>query len=141
MEAYTDALAPEMEHFDVQVGVIEPGNYRSEIGNTGRARAGALDEAKLNSPYVEDCKESIEGSADRSNYKDPDEVAEAALHALFAADPKPHYVVPDRDEAKWTIGTAIQRMVQQNEHQEHAFSREDLIGMLDEALAGDGEWL
>jgi short-subunit dehydrogenase len=27
MEAYTDALAPEMERFDVHVSVIEPGNY------------------------------------------------------------------------------------------------------------------
>jgi NAD(P)-dependent dehydrogenase (short-subunit alcohol dehydrogenase family) len=140
MEAYTDALAPEMERFDVQVSVIEPGNYRSEISKTGRARAGGLDEAKLNSPYVEDYKARLEGSADRSQYKDPDEVADAAMHALFAADPKPRYmVVPNRDEATRTIGAAIQRMVQQNERQEHAFSRDELIEMLDKAMAGDRE--
>ena len=140
MEAYTDALAPEMERFDVQVSVIEPGNYRSEISKTGRARAAGLDEAKSNSPYVEEYQAWFEGPADRSQYKDPDEVAAAAMHALFADDPKARYmVVPNREEATRTISTAIRRMVQQNERQEHAFSREALIGMLDEAMAGGGE--
>ncbi len=140
MEAYTDALAPEMERFDVQVSVIEPGNYRSDISKTGRERSGSLDAAKLNSPYVEEYQARLEGSADRSQYKDPDEVADAAMHALFADDPKARYmVVPNREEATRTISTAIRRMVQQNERQEHAFSREALIGMLDEAMAGGGE--
>jgi len=80
IEAYTDALAPEMERFDVQVSVIEPGNYRSEISKSGRARMGAMDAAKEKSPYAEEYKRKMEGSADRSQYKDPDEVAEAALH-------------------------------------------------------------
>ncbi len=140
MEAYTDALAPEMERFDVQVSVIEPGNYRSDISKTGRERSGSLDAAKLNSPYVEEYQARLEGSADRSQYKDPDEVADAAMHALFADDPKARYmVVPNREEATRTISTAIRRMVQQNERQEHAFSREALIGMLDEAMAAGGE--
>jgi hypothetical protein len=94
----------------------------------------------LNSPYVEEYKARLEGSADRSQYKDPDEVADAALHALFAENPKARYmVVPNRDEATWTIGTAIRRMVQQNERQEHAFSRDEFIEMIDKAMAGDGE--
>jgi NAD(P)-dependent dehydrogenase (short-subunit alcohol dehydrogenase family) len=29
VEAYTDSLAGEMEKFDVQVSVVEPGNYAS----------------------------------------------------------------------------------------------------------------
>lgn len=138
MEAYTDALAPEMERFGVQVSVIEPGNYRSEISKTGRARAGDLTVEQQNSPYAEDYKKRREGSADRSQYKDPDEVAEAALHALFADQPKRRYmVVPNRDEAGWTINAAINRLVQQNEQQEHAFSRAELIEMLDTAMAAD----
>ncbi len=140
LEAYTDALAPEMERFDVKVSVIEPGNYRSEISKTGRARAGGMDEAKEKSPYAKEYKARLEGSADRSQYKDPDEVADAAMHALFSENPKPRYmVVPNRDEASWTIGAAIQRMVQQNERQEHTFSREELITMLDKAMGADGE--
>jgi NAD(P)-dependent dehydrogenase (short-subunit alcohol dehydrogenase family) len=136
MEAYTDALAPEMERFDVQVSVIEPGNYKSDISKTGRARAGEMDDAKKKSPYAAEYAGRREGSADRSQYKNPDEVAAAAVHALFAEQPKRRYmVVPNQDEAGWTIGAAIRRMVQQNEKQEHAFTREELIGMLDEAMA------
>jgi NAD(P)-dependent dehydrogenase (short-subunit alcohol dehydrogenase family) len=139
IEAYTDVLAAEMARFDVQVSIIEPGNYRSELAKTGRAKTGVMDEAKKNSPYAEDYKSSYEGSADRSQFKDPDEVAAAALHALFADQPKPRYmVVPDKEEAGWTIGAAIVRMVQQNEQQEHAFSREELIEILDQVLGTEG---
>ena len=140
IEAYTDSLAPEMERFGVQVSVIEPGNYRSEISKTGRARAGDLTVAQQNSPYAEDYKKRLEGSADRSQHKDPDEVADAAVHALFADQPKRRYmVVPNRKEAAWTIRGAITRMVQQNEQQEHTFSRDELIEMLDKAMgAGEG---
>lgn len=140
IEAYTDALAPEMQRFGVQVSVIEPGNYRSEISKTGRARVGDMDEAKEKSPYAEDYRARLEGSADRSQYKDPDEVADAAMHALFDENPKLRYmVVPNRDEATWTIGAAMRRMVQLNEGQEHSFSREELIAMLDNAMGADGE--
>ena len=89
-----------MARFDVQVSVIEPGNYRSEISKTGRARMGGMDAAKENSPCAEDYRRRMEGSTDRSQYKDPDEVADAAMHALFAEQPKRRYiVVPNREEA------------------------------------------
>ena len=38
IEAYTEALSQELARFDVKVGVIEPGNYASEIGNTALER-------------------------------------------------------------------------------------------------------
>ena len=140
IEAYTDALAPEMERFDVQVSVIEPGNYRSEISKTGSARMGGMNEAREKSPYAEDYRSRLERPTDRSQYKDPDEVADAALHALFDDDPKHRYmVVPNQEEAGWTVGKAIQKAVQLNQGQVHAFSREELIGMLDQALAGGEE--
>jgi NAD(P)-dependent dehydrogenase (short-subunit alcohol dehydrogenase family) len=135
IEAYTDALAQEMERFDVQVSVIEPGNYRSDIGMSARARNGELTDEQLASPYADYYKGRGEGSADRSQYKDPDEVADATLHALFDDNPKHRYmVVPSREEAGWTIGYAMQRLVQQNAAQEHSFSRDELIGILDNAL-------
>jgi len=46
--------------------------------------------------------------------------------------------VPNREEAGWTVGKAIQKAVQLNQGQVHAFSREELIGMLDKALADNG---
>lgn len=136
IEAYTDALASEMERFDVQVSVIEPGNYRSEISLSARKRGGALTDAQKTSPYADFYQRRLEGSADRSQHKDPDEVADATMHALFDENPKLRYmVVPNREEAVWTIGSAIRRVAQLNEGQEHAFSRDELIEMLDKALS------
>jgi len=140
IEAYTDALAPEMERFDVQVSVIEPGNYRSQISKSARDRRGGLTDEQENSPYAVEYKRRLEGSADRSQYKDPGEVADAAMHALFDEHPKHRYmVVPNREEAGWTIGAAIRKVSQLNEGQEHSFSRDELIAMLDKAMGADEE--
>ena len=72
---------------------------------------------------------------DRGQYKEPDEVAEAALHALFDPSPKRRYlVVPNQEVAGWTIGKAMQELVQLNEGQAYTYSRDQLIEMLDATL-------
>ena len=38
MEAYADALADEMKHFDVKVSLIEPGTYKSKIAQNALDR-------------------------------------------------------------------------------------------------------
>jgi len=118
VEAFGDSLAAQVEPLGVAVSLIEPGNYNSQIGVSAVARSGG--DPKL---------------ADRSRYKEPDEVAEAVEQALFEPVPKRRYmVVPDQHEAEITIRKAIQELVQLNEGQNHTYSREALIGMLDEAL-------
>ncbi len=140
IEAYIEALAEEMEQFDVQVSVIEPGNYRSEISRSARNRGGELTDTQLASPYAEYYQRRLEGSADRSQHKDPDEVAEAIMHALFDERPRLRYmVVPNRKEARWTVGAAIRKVAQLNGGQEHAFSRDELIEMLDNEMGGGEE--
>lgn len=135
IEAYTDSLAKEMERFDVQVSVIEPGNYRSKITLSAADRMAEKEYAKEGSPYAEDIKGLQSWLNDRSEYKEPDEVAAAALHALFDATPKRRYlVVPNQKEAGWTISKAIEEMVQLNEGQPYSYSREQLIEMLDTAM-------
>ena len=80
------------------------------------------------------------GDADQNPVKRSGPPVDGSERTLLADDPKARYmVVPNRDEATRTISTAIRRMVQQNERQEHAFSREELIGMLDEAMARGGD--
>lgn len=136
IEAYTDALAAEMERFGVKVSVIEPGNYRSRISSSAGRRMTEKHYAKAGSAYAEDMQKMIGGMADRSQYKDPDEVAEAALHAMFDVAPKLRYmVVPNQKEASWTVGKAMQKMVQLNADQPYTFSREQLIQMLDQAMS------
>ena len=140
IEAYADALAAEMQRFDVQVSIIDPGSYRSQISKSARDRRGGLTEEQKNSPYAEEYKRRLEGSADRSQYKDPDEVADATLHALFDEHPRHRYmVVPNREQAALTIGRAVQRVAQLNEGQEYSFSRDELIEILDEAMGTDEE--
>ena len=135
IEAYTDSLAGEMERFDVQVSVIEPGNYESDISKSAIRRISEKDYAKEGSPFAEDFKRMLDRPSDRSQYKAPDEVAEAALHALFDEKPYRRYmVVPEEKEAGWTIGKAIQELVQLNEYQAYSYSREELIAMLDAAM-------
>jgi NAD(P)-dependent dehydrogenase (short-subunit alcohol dehydrogenase family) len=139
VEAFTDSLAAEMEPLGVDVSVIEPGNYNSEIAVSAqnRMRAKQDEYARHGSPFAEAFAEWIERDWDRSIYKDPDEVAEAALHAMSAGEPLRRYmVVPREEEAGWTIGKQIEELVQLNEWQEYSYTRDELVEMLDAALAG-----
>lgn len=136
IEAFSDVLGLEMARFDVRASVIQPGNYKSAISKSSRDRRGELTDAQKNSPYADYYSSGQEGSADRSQYKDPGEVSVAIEHALFDPNPKNRYmVVPNRPEAAWTIGNTLRRVAERNEGQEHAFSRDELIAMLDEAIA------
>lgn len=136
IEAYTDSLAMEMERFGVAVSVIEPGNYRSEISRSAVKRMAEKDYAIEGSPYAEDIKERMNRPHDRSQFKEPDEVADATLHALFDPSPKRRYmVVPNEGEASWTISKAIEEVVQLNDWQAYSYSRDQLIEMLDAAIA------
>ena len=136
MEAFTDSLAAEMAKFDVQVSVIEPGNYNSAIVSTKLRRMTERDQTADGSLYVEEIERLLERPADRSIYKEPDEVSAALMHAMFDENPKRRYmVVPNEREAEVTIRQMVTELVQLNERQVYTYDREALIGMLDEALA------
>jgi NAD(P)-dependent dehydrogenase (short-subunit alcohol dehydrogenase family) len=128
IEALTDSLAGQLNPLGVEVSVVEPGNYNSEISKNALARMGA-DSAAARSPgYLV--------RADRSNFKEPDEVAAAVEQALFEPRPKRRYmVVPNQDEAEITIRKQIEQLVQLNEGQPYSYDRTTLVKMLDEALA------
>ncbi len=135
IEAYTDSLAVEMERFEVKVSVIEPGNYKSKIALSAGARMTGKDYVKAGSSYEEEVKGMQERMTDRGQYKEPDEVAAATLHALFDPTPKRRYmVVPNQQEAGWTVGKAMQELVQLNEGQAYSYSREQLVEMLDATM-------
>ncbi|MGA9572468.1 MAG: SDR family NAD(P)-dependent oxidoreductase [Lysobacterales bacterium] len=142
IEAYTDSLAAEIEPLGVKVSVIEPGNYHSEIGESAKARLLKSNEvyASKGSPFAEEFNAWLDRPWDRSIYKEPDEVAEAALHAMFSDKPLRRYmVVPEEKEAGWTIGKQIQELVQLNDWQAYTYSREQLIEKLDAVMASDDE--
>lgn len=137
IEAYTDSLAGEMAKFGVKVSVIEPGNYRSAISISLKKRMDARKHSIKGSLFEEE-QSRMMGSigSDRSQYKDPDEVADAAMHALFDDKPLRRYmVVPNEFEAGITIRKAMQELVQLNDWQAYSYDRDALIAILDEALA------
>jgi hypothetical protein len=84
-------------------------------------------------------EEAYEKTAERElSYKEPDEVSEAFMHALFDDEPLRRYlVVPNEGEQEWTIRTQMNELVQLNTWGPYSYTRDELVEMLDAALAGD----
>lgn len=136
IEAYTDSLAREMEKFGVHVSVIEPGNYNSAIFDTLMRRMESRSQTPEGSLYQEELEKMFGRARNRPKDKEPDEVSEAFMHALFDANPKRRYmVVPNERQADITIRKALEEMVQLNENQNYKYDRDALVSMLDEAIA------
>jgi len=137
IEAFTDGLAVEMKPLGVSVSVVEPGNYKSNIRRTSVSRE--LDQVKSTGGEVTDeMKANYETTAQRElSYKEPDEVSEAFMHALFDDNPLLRYmVVPNENEQKRTIQTQLNELVQLNQWGPYSYSRDELVQFLDEAISG-----
>jgi NAD(P)-dependent dehydrogenase (short-subunit alcohol dehydrogenase family) len=137
MEAYADALADEMKQFDVKVSLIEPGTYKSKIAQSALERMEERNQSAEDSQFRSAMDESVNWlSAFEKDSGDPAEVAEVVIKSLFDDNPKLRYlVVPNQEQAHWTINRAIERMVEQNHDQKYSYDRAALIEMLDAALA------
>ncbi len=132
IEAFTDSLATEMERFDVQVSVIEPGNYASKIGESFVKRLEKKGYWGEDSAYANELAGMKAGMGNASQSKDPQEVAEAVMHALFSDKPKRRYlVVPNASQAYFTLGQAMTELLQLNQDQPYSFTRDQLIEMMD----------
>jgi len=142
VEAYTDALAVEMEKFGVAVSAVEPGNYNSEIGASARQRLAGKLSPETSAFYGEELAEWLGRSWERSRYKEPDEVSAAVQHFFSSDAPLRRYmVVPSEPEAAWAIDKAIREVVEYNRWQAYSYSREQLVEKLEAALreaAGGG---
>ena len=136
IEAYGDALAAEMNAFGVRVSLIEPGNYRSEIGRNTTAQVEAAAARAKGTPFEAQMQRMVAAMGNYDNYPEPDDVAQAALHALFDPMPKMRYmVVPAARQADVTINKAIEELVQLNQAHKFSYDRETLVRKLDSALA------
>jgi NAD(P)-dependent dehydrogenase (short-subunit alcohol dehydrogenase family) len=93
-------------------------------------------DAHPNSPYQAQMRGMVTAMARYASYPVPSDVAQAAAHALFDANPKMRYmVVPEARQGEVTIRKAIQELVQLNQGHKFTYDRETLLKMLDEALA------
>ena len=84
-------------------------------------------------------KEAYEKTAARElSFKEPDEVSEAFMHALFDDNPLRRYVVvPNLEEQEFTITTKVTELVQLNQWGPYSYSRDELIAILDAVMSGD----
>ena len=135
IEAFTDGLATEMAPNNVWVSVVEPGNYKSNIRRSGVTRT--LEQIEADGGEItEEMRKAYEETAARElSFKEPDEVSEAFMHALFDDKPLRRYVVvPNAEEQALTIETKIAELTQLNQWGPYRYSRDELVEMLDEAL-------
>ena len=124
VEAYTDALAAQMEPHGVRVVAVAPGNYDSRIVANAAARFDAPSDA---TPEVRALFEEPEAQ-DRSEFPPPHEVAEACFAALFDEAPSGRYlVVPVADEADRTLEQAAFEWARLNASTPYAWTLERLV--------------
>jgi NAD(P)-dependent dehydrogenase (short-subunit alcohol dehydrogenase family) len=120
VEAFTDALAEEIAPEGVQVSVVQPGTYKSQIAANEVRRSG-------NGAHV---------AKVMAHAKDPEEVAAAVEQALSEANPKRRYmVVPDAQQASVAIKAELKHLIEMNEDQPYTYDRDTLVKMLDEELS------
>lgn len=138
IDHYTADLAGQLKGAGVGVSMVAPGGYRSRIREKAGAQAlKAAEEGKIT--LTEQQREAF-ANMDKANeqLKEPDEVSSAVLHALSSDSPAVRYLVtPNDDQARRTIAGVINTLVQLNSDQTYEFSRDELIEMLDAAMAED----
>lgn len=135
VEAFTEALSAEMARFDVTVGVIEPGNYASQIGNTARKRILDSDYWSADSQYAQERSGFVSRLAKVTQGKDPQDVADAALHFMSNDTPQLRYMVaPDAPQAEAVIRAMIQKTLQLNEGQPYSYDKATLLKMVEEEI-------
>jgi NAD(P)-dependent dehydrogenase (short-subunit alcohol dehydrogenase family) len=135
LEAYSDALAAEMRRFDVRVSILEPGNYKSDIGKSLLARMKARGQSVESSRYRKELEGFMKAGL-AENDPEPDDVAQAALHALGDPNPQLRYlVVPAQGQAAVTIQKLLVTVAQLNQGHRFSYSRDSLVAMLDRSLA------
>jgi short-subunit dehydrogenase len=119
IESFSDVLAQELASAGVKVSLVDPGSYHSNIETNEATRNG----------------QSLEGT-DRAQYKEPDEVAAAVELALSSPLPRRRYmVVPNQAQAALTINALLDQLVQLNGAQPYAYSRAQLVTLLDQSLS------
>lgn len=138
MEAFSESLAQEMAKFDVEVSIVEPGNFRSDIMKNMQRRLQQLRNGERSSLYEDEIARFADFAAiDRSQHASPTPVAEAVHDFLTVKQPKFRYMVtPNQSEATFTVRRSLQKTLQLNAHQIYELNREELIAVVDELLAG-----
>jgi len=135
IEAYSDSLGAGMQRFGVNVSVVAPGDYTSDIWNRDLAKARMSGVVAADSPYYEDYQQWMDLVANLES-KSPIEVADTTLRALTDQAPARRYlIVPNEMEMDWVMGAALTRLAELNAKHDFSYSTDELTAMLEEAIA------
>lgn len=133
VEAYSEALSQELDRFGVTVGVIEPGNYASQIGNTALKRIEETNYWPEDSQYKQDRAGVVSRLPLVTQGKNPKDVADAALHFMSSETPKFRYMVaPNQKQASSIVRASIAKALQLNSGHVHSLDQATLIKILKE---------
>ncbi len=113
LEAFNDSLMGELEGFGVSVSSIMPGNYNSRLGKNMLARTSGGLRVVQPSLFQEQIarRRAFFAQNFSGELEEPDQVAEAVLHAMTSFAPRGRYlVVPSRKES-WRFRGKILRRV------------------------------
>ncbi len=136
VEAFSDALGAEMARVGVMSSLIEPGNYRSDIGRNTLAQVQAAQARARGTPFEQPMEGMAAAMGRYDQYPEPDSVASAAVHALFDPSPRARYmVVPAGNQGYATVRKAMEEMVQLNASHPFSIPRDSLVKLLDGMLA------
>jgi NAD(P)-dependent dehydrogenase (short-subunit alcohol dehydrogenase family) len=138
VEAYSDTLREELNQFEVKVSAVEPGNFQSNI-TANFLPFLKKDELLSQSRYREEFTEIIRDleSTEESygtKYPTPEKVAEAVSDALFSENPKPRYLVGNKEEVIWVVEKIMSTLHELNHHHDHSLTKHELIEMLGKYL-------
>lgn len=142
VEAYTDVLRKELTSLEIQVSVVEPGEFRSRIISSFLARRKEAGTSSSDDPPFRKAKRkyyaelrATPGEADRSRYPDSLPVAEAVWDALFSRTPKRRYLVGTHEETDAVVTQVMRLLAQLNQRHEHTRTTDELAKLLRTTVA------
>jgi NAD(P)-dependent dehydrogenase (short-subunit alcohol dehydrogenase family) len=139
VEGFTESLRGEMAKFGVTVCAIEPGNFATNIGQAAFERMKSKGQTYEGSPFEEVARQNMERLRLPDGKEGPDRVAKAIVAALLDAQPKPRsLVVSNQRDAEVSLRSHIRKLAQLNQSQEFSYTRDQLVEMLDAAIAETG---
>ncbi len=139
LEAFSDALRIELEPQGVHVATVNPGGYPTNLGRSGAAyveSVGKNSPAFSTAPRPAASQAPVAPATAPAAAPDYSPVINAIEHALLSDAPRPRYLaVATAREADSLMRRTLQQLVELNAEQPFAYSRDELVKMLDEALA------
>lgn len=143
LEAFSDSLRLEMETVGVRSSLVLPGPYNSSAVATNCKRRNNQEYDPGESLFAELAGElaALCQGGDSPNFPEPDAVADSVVHALGSDQPKNRYLAVNHPlQAEAMLRDLFTNLAELNNNgHSYGYSRDELIAMLDDALAASEE--